>query len=108
MVDDEEFAALRRSLTAIANALADRAALVRALVDELMTGMVQKGLFTDAEMQAISQRALEQREKQRSEYRIPEGESAVEKLAKLHDALTGDIIDLTAIRAKLEKNQNGN
>ena len=103
MANNDEVADLRRSLISIANALTDRATLIRALVDELLTAMVQKGLFTEEETRAISERAIEQREKQRAEYRIPDDKAATQKLAKLHDELSADVIDLAAVRARLER-----
>ena len=102
---DADIASLRRSLVTIANALTDRATLTRLLLDELMAALVNKGLFTEGELQAILERTLKERERRRIEYRIPDDETAAEKIAKLHDQITAEVIDLTAIRANLGREQ---
>jgi hypothetical protein len=103
MADEREIAELRRSLVTIANALTDRATLIRLLVDELMAAFVRKGLFTEDELRSIVNHTLTEREASRSQYRIPDDESAAEKIAKLHDEMSADVIDLAAIRAKLQR-----
>jgi polyhydroxyalkanoate synthesis regulator phasin len=103
MTNDEDIVLLRRSLTTIANALTDRVTLLRNLVEGLIAGLVEKGLFTEEQIKVIAEKALDQREKQRAEYRIPDDETTPDKLAKLHSELSGEVVDLAAIRALLER-----
>jgi len=103
MANDEDLSLLRGSLVTIVNALTDRATLHRNLVEGLISGLVAKGVFTNDEIKTLTEKALEQREKQRAEYRIPDDESTAEKLGKLHKALSAEVVDLASIRDLLDR-----
>ena len=103
MAGDDDVAALRRSLITVANSLTDRVTLLRALVEGLIAALIKKRVFTEEQIKAISEKAIEEREKQRAEYRIPDDHTAAEKIARIHSELSAEVINLAAIRTLLDR-----